>query len=152
VGSEVNLYTFLDVKEDSLVLFGFDSYESFEMYGLLLSVDGVGPKTAYTIISAYESSKILDAIKRNDVFFFQDVKGIGKKTAQRIIVDLASKIGAEADLDSMYVTEDKDAVEALVSLGFKKQDVLKALQKVDKGVPLEEKLKLALQHLTKKHD
>ena len=152
VGQEVSLYTYLDVKEDSLVLFGFDSYESFNVYSLVLSVDGVGPKTAYTIVSAYESAQIKDAIGRNDVLFFQEIKGIGKKTAQRIIVDLASKIGAEADLESMYVTEDKDAVDALISLGFKKQDVLRALQKIDPKLEMQEKLTEALQILTKKHD
>lgn len=152
VGQEVSLYTYLDVKEDSLVLFGFDSYESFNVYSLVLSVDGVGPKTAYTIVSAYESAQIKDAIGRNDVLFFQEIKGIGKKTAQRIIVDLASKIGAEADLESMYVTEDKDAVDALISLGFKKQDVLRVLQKIDPKLVMQEKLTVALQILTKKHD
>jgi len=152
VGQEVSLYTYLDVKEDSLVLFGFDSYESFNVYSLVLSVDGVGPKTAYTIVSAYESAQIKDAIGRNDVLFFQEIKGIGKKTAQRIIVDLASKIGAEADLESMYVTEDKDAIDALISLGFKKQDVLRALQKIDPKLEMQEKLTEALQILTKKHD
>ncbi|KXK10907.1 MAG: Holliday junction ATP-dependent DNA helicase RuvA [Microgenomates bacterium OLB23] len=149
-GQDVSLYTYLDVKEDSLTLFGFDSYENFNTYSLLLSVDGVGPKTAYTIVGAYESQEIKNAIKRNDVFFFQEVKGIGKKTAQRIIVDLASKIGGEADLEHMYVTEDKDAVDALVSLGFKKQDVLRVLHKVDAAQPLEERLKIALGLLTKK--
>lgn len=149
---EVSIYTYLDVKEDSLVLFGFDSYESFNIYSLVLSVDGVGPKTAYTIVSAYESSQIKDAIGRNDVLFFQEIKGIGKKTAQRLIVDLASKIGAEVDLESMYVTEDKDAVDALISLGFKKQDVLRALQKLEKNMPLQEKLTEALQLLTKKNE
>ncbi len=149
---EISIYTYLDVKEDSLVLFGFDNYESFNIYSLILSVDGVGPKTAYTIVSAYESSQIKDAIGRNDVLFFQEIKGIGKKTAQRIIVDLASKIGAEVDLESMYVTEDKDAVEALISLGFKKQEVLRVLQKIDKDIPLQEKLTDALQLLTKKHE
>ncbi|MBP9816203.1 Holliday junction branch migration protein RuvA [Candidatus Woesebacteria bacterium] len=152
VGQEVSLYTYLDVKEDSLVLFGFDSYESFNVYSLVLSVDGVGPKTAYTIVSAYESAQIKDAIGRNDVLFFQEIKGIGKKTAQRIIVDLASKIGAEADLENMYVAEDKDAVDALISLGFKKQDVLRALQKIDPKLEMQEKLTEALQILTKKHD
>jgi len=151
-GTEISLYTYLDVKEDSLVLFGFDNYDNFQMYSMVLSVDGVGPKTAYTIIGAYNGNQIKDAIRRNDVLFFQEVKGIGKKTAQRIIVDLASKIGAEADLDSMYVAEDKDSVDALVSLGFKKHDVLKVLQALDKDLPLQEKLTQALQLLTKKHD
>lgn len=149
-GADTSLYTYLDVKEDSLTLYGFESYEAFNTYSLLLSVDGVGPKTAYTIISAYDGARIRDAIKRNDVPFFQDVKGIGKKTAQRIIVDLASKIGADADLDNMHVVEDKDAIDALVSLGFKKSDVVKVLRTIDTQVPLEEKLRLGLQLLTKK--
>jgi Holliday junction resolvasome RuvABC DNA-binding subunit len=65
---------------------------------------------------------------------------------------LASKIGAEADLENMYVAEDKDAVDALISLGFKKQDVLRALQKIDPKLEMQEKLTEALQILTKKHD
>ena len=148
LGGAVSLYTYLDVKEDSHVLFGFDSYESFNMFSMVLSVDGVGPKTAYMIVSAHDSLKIIDAIRRNDVLFFQEIKGIGKKTAQRIIVDLAGKIGGEANLDSMYINEDKDAVDALLSLGFKRQEVLKALHKVPQELPLEEKLKQALQMLT----
>lgn len=152
VGASISLYTYLDVKEDSLTLFGFDSHERFNMFSLVLSVDGVGPKTAYMIVSAYDADNIKEAIRKNDVLFFQNVKGIGRKTAQRIIVDLAGKIGAEADLGSMYVTEDKDAVEALMSLGFKRQDVLRSLQKVDGELPLEEKLKEALQILTDKRN
>ncbi len=151
VDGRISIYTYLDVKEDSLVLFGFDSYENHNMFSLVLSVDGVGPKTAYMIVSAYDADRIRAAITQSDVLFFQNVKGIGKKTAQRIIVDLASKVGSEADLSQMYVQEDKDAVDALISLGFKRNEVLKALQTIDDKLPIEEKLKLALQGLTKKH-
>src|SRR3990167_8351313 len=93
--AEVAFYTHLNVREDELTLFAFHSRESYTIFTLLLSVDGVGPKMAYTIISAHNPDALRAAVLASDVDFFQQVKGVGKKTAQRILVDLTDKFGEE---------------------------------------------------------
>lgn len=149
--SDVSLYTYLNVKEDSLTLFGFNTHAEYRIFTMLLSVDGVGPKSAYLIVGTYSASSIRNAIADNDVYFFQQVKGIGKKTAQRIIVDLAEKIGSEADISSMNTPEHSDVVDALVSLGFRRKDAQKAIHEVsDKGSTFDELLKMSLQVLANK--
>lgn len=146
---EVTVYTYLNVREDELTLFGFETYELYKVFGYLIAVDGVGPKTAYTIVCTSTPDEIRKAAQGNDVAFFQKIKGIGKKTAQRILIDLSTRFGAEFDLEASEAEsqDDTDAVDALVSLGFKRKQAVDALKSVDPKASMEEKLKQALQSL-----
>lgn len=144
----VEVYTYHSIKEDEQKLFAFDSYEAFRLFAMLISVDGVGPKTGFTILCTAEPSAIRKAIMESDVLFFQKIKGIGKKTAQRILVDLSSSLGTEFDLNASQDSEiDNEALAALESLGFKKADAQEVLSHIDTTLSLEETIKAALQYL-----
>ena len=109
-----------------------------------MSVSGIGPKTALTIISYANGVKnIIKAVQNADVDFFSSIKGIAKKTSQRIIVDLNPKIGGLKDLE-FEAEQDRDLIEALNKLGFSKDEIKKAIKGIKKDLPLEEKIKFAL--------
>lgn len=147
-GTVVDLYTYLVVKEDELSLYGFSNYEEHILFTLLTSVDGVGPKIAFTIVHSSDYGAIQKAIREKDVQFFQKIKGIGKKTAQKILLELSTKMGAVFELSDVEESqEDRDTVDALVALGFKKEAVQKVLKEIDHKLPLEEKIKIALAKL-----
>jgi holliday junction DNA helicase RuvA len=139
---EYFIYTY--VKEDQITLYGFSSLEDQEIFINLISIAGIGPKTAINILSYSNGSKnIVRAVQEADVDFFSEIKGIAKKTAQRIIVDLKPKIGSIKDIE--FETEaDRDLVDALYGLGFSKDEVKKAIKGIDKNLSLQEKLKQAL--------
>lgn len=148
---QLELYTYLNVKEDDLTLFGFDTYQEYTMFTYLIAIDGVGPKTAYLIVSSSSPADIRTAVHANDVAFFQKIKGIGKKTAQRILIDLSAKFGSEFDITAGQETaDDIDALDALVSLGFKRKDAKNALEEIDSSLALEERIKLALQSIKRR--
>ncbi len=148
IGNSTELYIYHSIKEDEQKLFAFNSYEAFRMFSLLISVDGVGPKTGYTIVCTSAIGDIRKAILESDVVFFQKIKGIGKKTAQRILVDISSAMGTEFDLQASQELEvDKDALAALESLGFKTAEAHEVLSNIDKDLPLEAKVTAALQYL-----
>lgn len=140
VGLETKLYTYLSVREDALLLFGFISPEEHSMFLLLLSVTGVGPKMALAILSGMKPEGIRVAIGRNDLAALTRISGVGKKTAERIVLELRDKIGqigVEAALPGG--TEMKsgqpgnaldEALSALVSLGYSQSEVLPRLQRV----------------------
>src|SRR3989344_3872668 len=95
LNTNVELYTYLNVREDELTLFAFHTVESYKIFMMLINVDGVGPKMAYAIIASHQPDAIKQAVLASDVDFFQQVRGVGKKTAQRILVDLTDKFGEE---------------------------------------------------------
>ena len=147
---EVEFYTYHSIKEDSQTLFAFDTYEAYRVYMYLISVDGVGPKTAYTISCTSTPDTIRQAVQRSDVTFFEKIKGIGKKTAQRILVDLSDKMGTTFDLaDAQKPTVNDMALDALISLGFKQKEAYDVLGNIDQELPLEDIVKQALQQLSR---
>lgn len=150
-GEDVEVYTYLNVKEDQLTLFGFETYEQFRMFEIFLGIDGVGPKTAFTIVTTADPKAIRKAVVESDVAFFQKIKGIGKKTAQRILVDMSAHLGTEFDVAATQqkAEEDEDAIQALIALGFKRKEAVNALKKVDSGLSVEDKIKFALQSISK---
>lgn len=149
-GSFIEIYTYLQVRENNLSLFGFENKKQYKLFQMLLSVDGIGPKSAFSIISFEQEDKILTAVSNNNVIFFSSIPGIGKKTAQKIILELSSKIGKNFELQSLHLSkEDTTAIEALTSLGFKKYDSQNTLSKIDKKLSLEEKIKSAIKIMTK---
>ncbi|WP_339712287.1 Holliday junction branch migration protein RuvA [uncultured Kriegella sp.] len=150
----ISLYTHLQVKEDSHTLFGFAEKSEREIFRLLLSVSGIGSSTARTMLSSLSPSQIRDAIASGDVPTIQGIKGIGAKTAQRVILDLKDKILKIYNIDELSIvsnnTNKDEALSALEVLGFVRKQAEKVVDKVlaqDPTLSVEETLKRALKNL-----
>ncbi len=148
------LYTHLNVREDSHTLFGFFDKLEREIFRLLVSVSGVGPSIARTMLSSMDCEQIQQAIASGDIPTIQSVKGIGAKTAQRVIIDLKDKILKTYTLTeesaSSYNTIKDEALSALEVLGYTKRQVEKLIQKIVQESPdisLENLIKRALKNL-----
>jgi len=148
----IHLYTYTHVTEDALALFGFASPEDLALFELLLTVSGIGPKTALAIFSAGKPDKIKDAIIRGDVAFFTSVPRVGTKNAQKIIIELRSKLGSLGVLDlTAESPESKEIVEALKSFGFTSGEAKEAL-KITNSVEgsVSDKIRAALKAMGKR--
>jgi Holliday junction DNA helicase RuvA len=147
--NEVQLYIHTNVKEDDISLFGFESKAQKSIFKMLLGVSGIGAKTSLAILSHGSTSQIQNAIIKADVDFFKNVPGIGKKTAQRVIIDLKTKVGGVTDLDlSEPDIETDDVYAALVGMGFDPKRVQSVLKEVDTSLSEQEKIKLAIKKLS----
>lgn len=146
LGSEESLllYTKLIVREDAQLLYGFKTVEERTMFTQLISVSGIGPNTAMIMLSSLIPEEIAHAIQVEDVKTIQSIKGIGAKTAQRVIIDLKDKmLKLTFSSENMFTqnnTNRIDALTALVSLGFDKKSAEKAIEKVSSGDESVEKL------------
>lgn len=150
----IRLYTQLLVREDAMTLYGFASKEERSVFNLLLSVSGVGASTARTMLSSLTPRQVRDAIVSEDIATIQGVKGIGAKTAQRVILDLNDKIiklyGEETSGVISSNTNRNEALSALETLGYARKIAEKACDAVLKHSPsasVEEIIKLAFKHL-----
>ena len=150
-GARAKLYIYEHIRENSHDLFGFVRPDTKKLFELLLSVNGVGPRMALNILSIGAASDVRQAIATGDVKFIQAASGVGKRVAERVIVDLKDKVGLEGvDLGSTGLLQSDmkllgdEAVEALVALGFSPQDASKALQGIDGSLTTEERVTLAL--------
>jgi len=142
---EIEVYTYLQVREDALVLFGFETKKEYDFFTMLLSVPGVGPKTAFTVVSFLKIEELIDAVKENQPDVLTRVPGLGKKTALKIILELSGKLKTGFDMSKMVLSEDdKIVIDALVSLGFKSGDARKLLSGLPKTLSVEDKIKEAL--------
>lgn len=151
LGKQLEVYTYFQVREDAQVLFGFKTHEEQNLFKLLISVSGVGPKIAFTVVSFSKEDELVSAIKINDVNYFSKIPGLGKKTAMKIILELSQKLQSEFKMEKMYLSEeDKTVVDALVSLGFKSQEAKGILSKLPKNLSVEEKIREALRSATSK--
>ncbi|NBK92737.1 Holliday junction branch migration protein RuvA [bacterium 1XD21-13] len=163
-GEEICLYTYLQVKEDGLQLYGFLTREDQKLFKLLISVSGIGPKGALGILTALSADDLRFAVLADDAKAISKAPGIGHKTAQKLILELKDKLRLEdafearlskADLrtgaDKSGLTEAKhEAVEALTALGYSSSDALKAVRRVEltEDMGVEAILKAALKHLS----
>lgn len=142
--SKLRLYTRFIVREDAQILYGFVEKIEREMFNHLISVSGIGPNTAMIMLSSLIPEEIASAIQNEDVKTIQGIKGIGAKTAQRVIVDLKDKMLKMAfsteNIFNVGNTNQSDALTALVSLGFDKKSAEKAIDKVSSGEDSVEKL------------
>ncbi|PIU73646.1 Holliday junction branch migration protein RuvA [Candidatus Shapirobacteria bacterium CG06_land_8_20_14_3_00_40_12] len=149
-GQETKLFTHMAVSENDISLYGFETMADLDLFKMLLTVSGVGPKTAVQISGSADSLVIMKAIGEADVDFFKKIKGIGLKTAQRIIVDLKSKISGLGELnlkDDLPLLED-DLVLSLRQLGFERREIEGVVKKLPKEkVRLEERLDWCLQNI-----
>lgn len=150
VNEITKLYIHESIREDAHVLFGFLNKRSRELFRLLIGVSGVGPNTARLILSALTTPQLESAISNGEERLLKSVKGIGGKTAQRIIVDLKDKIQSEAGTTSDMGSSNEsyeDALAALIMLGFNTNQCKKALNKIfteEKNINTEQAIKLAL--------
>ena len=157
VGQEVTLQTYLQVREDALALYGFSSKEEKSMFLRLISISGIGPKMAISILSGISAADLAASIMTGNVSAIAKIKGVGKKTAERIVLELKEKIselisehGAQTnstakDLSSKLSPESEDAVFGLISLGIKSQEATRLVQAVaNAGMTAEQIITLAL--------
>lgn len=147
--SSIEIYTYLQVRDDALVLFGFETKQQHDFFLLLLTVPGVGPKTAFSVISYVPLDSLIKFVKSNDVDSFTQVPGLGRKTAMKIILELSSKFKTDFDMKNMVLSDDDQTViSALISLGYKSYDAKKIISKLPKNLSVEEKIKKALSDST----
>ena len=153
IGSEIDLRTYLQVRDDAFVLFGFESVEQHHFFKLLLSVSGVGPKTAFNVVSHTKVNELLQAVKENDVEYFTQVPGLGKKTSMKIILELSQMVKSEFKFSQINMSDDdKTVIEALIALGYKTQEAKNLFSKLPKDLSIEEKIKHALKLTVRKNE
>ena len=147
---EVKFYTYHHVREQSEELFGFSSLAAKKLFEMLITVQGVGPKAALAILSLGDAEQVRNAIANADSSFVQKATGVGKKTAERVVVDLSDKVGlpthysqTETPLQTELNTSD-EALEALMALGYTLADATKALENVDANLPTAQRVTEAL--------
>lgn len=150
----IKLFTHLQIKEDSHTLFGFVEKSEREIFKLLLSVSGIGASIARTMLSSLDPKQITNAIASGDVVTIQSIKGIGSKTAQRVILDLKEKVLKLYDLDEVSMSQNNtnrdEALSALEVLGFVRKASERVVEKIVKENPdssVESIIKLALKNL-----
>jgi Holliday junction DNA helicase RuvA len=146
-GAEVTVETYLHVREDALQLYGFADAEERELFTHLLTVSGVGPKVALAVVSGSPAAELRKAIALGDHARFQAIPGIGKKTAERIVLELKEKLGTVGETALAAVPDTPShlvARDALVELGYTVVDAERALAEIDPELPAEERVRLAL--------
>lgn len=160
IGETVKIYTYLKVREDEMSLYGFSTNEELRIFELLLSVSGVGAKSAISILSNITPSSFALAVISNDVAKIKSLPGIGPKSAQRIILELKDKIKTEeaseeitkVQIEKVEENNEKvqEAISALQVLGYSRKEIEKALEKVDKqDLSVEEIIKTGLKNLAR---
>lgn len=143
----VKLYIHEHIREQSHDLFGFIEKSTQQLFKLLIDVNGIGPKMALAILSIADQARIKQAIADGDIKFISQASGVGKRVAERIVVDLKDKvglIGAENATDFLRENNADEAHQALSALGFSDTEAMQALAGIDKNLPVEEKVKQAL--------
>ena len=151
-GENVKLFTYTHVKEEALELFGFEDLKDLKLFENLIGVSGVGPKTAMTLFSFSDREKIVSAIIAGDVGFFTVIPRLGKKNAQKIIIELRNKLGNDSSLDLSVEksSENEEVMQALKDFGFSVKEARDALKNIDSEAKTsEEKIKFALKYLGK---
>lgn len=146
IGIDLEVFTYHNLREDADDLFGFVDFGELEFFEKLISVKGIGPKTAMNILSSANDVNLLkQGILSGDVAFVSKVKGVGKKTAERVILELAGKLDIDDIIaQNSYASNSDEAVSALVSLGYSEKDAKEMLKGVDSSLDLQGRLKAAL--------
>ena len=152
LGEEKKFFTYHAVRENAEELYGFSSLAAKKIFELLISVQGIGPKAGIAVLSLAEAEEVRNAIANADAAFISKASGVGRKSAERVIVDLKDKVGIPSHYGATEAkfaaaeTEPDEALDALIALGFPLKEASQALLKVDKSLPVEERIKLALQN------
>jgi len=150
-GGEISLWTHLAVREDALDLYGFADYAEVELFEMLINISGVGPKSALGIMGVAPLDTLKTAITSGDTTYLTKVSGIGKKNAQKIILELRDKLGGlESSSTNGALKEESDAIDGLVSLGYSAVEAREALKEIPQEVKgTSERIKESLRHLGK---
>ena len=161
IGSQVKIYTYLYVREDAYILYGFLTRDDLEVFKLLITVSGIGPKGALAILSVMSTDELRFAVLGDDAKAISKAPGVGSKTAQRLIIELKDKLSLEdafehklnanelAQQKNPVTGKKNEAVEALVSLGYSSSEALKVLNntEITEETPVEDILKAALKQM-----
>jgi Holliday junction DNA helicase RuvA len=150
VGSDATLWTHLAVREDALDLYGFGTEEELSFFKLLISISGIGPKTALGILSATTISTIRRSVVKNDTGYLTKISGIGKKLAEKLVHELKDKIEAGAEDGAGPLQDESDVLEALKSLGYQEREIREVLKKLPASeIGAGNRVKAALKQLGK---
>ena len=152
INNAVRIFSYLNVKEDALELFGFSEIADLKLFENLIGVSGVGPRTAMSIFSTLTREEIINAVLKGDTGVFMEIPRLGKKNAQKIIIELKNKLGDTSSLDLTEAdsAENKEILGVLKSFGFSTKEAHEAIKNVDSQAnTTEEKIKLALKYLGK---
>ena len=151
LGDKTKFYTYHSIRENAEELYGFSTLVAKKLFELLISVQGIGPKAAMSILSLASPEEVRNAIANADGGFIAKAGGVGKKSAERVIVDLRDKVGAPSHYGATTAFEPKsgkdekdEALDALIALGFPLKEASAALDGVDKSLPVETRVRLAL--------
>ena len=159
IGTEVKLLTYMSIREDAMDLYGFATQNELDAFKLLISVSGVGPKAAISILSALAPDRLAVAVSCGDVKSIQAAQGVGKKTAERIVLELKDKLAKGLDLQSVGTDiaaastvsasgNASEAVSALTMLGYSQSEAAVAVGKLSQDLSVEEMIKQALKQLS----
>ena len=150
LNQEVKFFTYHHIREQSQELFGFSSLAAKKLFEMLITVQGVGPKAALSILSLGDAETVRNAIANSDSAYLSGASGVGKKTAERVAVDLSDKVGMpivyrqESGVVQTELNTSDEALEALIALGYTLNDATKALEKVDTSLPTSQRVREAL--------
>lgn len=148
LNEQIKFYTYHNITDRSQELFGFSSLAAKKLFELLITVQGVGPRAGIAIMSLGETEEVRNAIACEDAKFIQKAAGVGKKSAERVILDLKDKVGMAISKPDGVGTNinlaSDEALEALIALGFNLNDATKALEQIPRDLPTEERITLAL--------
>lgn len=158
IGTRVNLFTYMSVREDAMDLFGFSTQAELQAFKLLITVSGVGPKAAIAILSVLSPDRLSIAVSSGDVKSIQAANGVGKKTAERVVLELKDKmvgVGSESaasvveGIQSVAASSNaQEAVEVLVSLGFNQSDAATVVGAMDKSLSVDDMIRKGLKQLS----
>lgn len=158
VGTNVNVLTYMSVKEDSIDLYGFATQEELNAFKLLISVSGIGPKAAMAILSVLPPDRLSVAVSSGDVKAIQSAQGVGKKTAERVVLELKDKMVGIGSAHTNTIVEGiqsvaqsdnaQEAVEVLVSLGFNQSEASSVVGTMDKSLSVDEMIRKGLKSLS----
>lgn len=148
LGDDIKFYTYHNITDRSQELFGFSSLAAKKLFELLITVQGIGPRAGIAIMSLGETEDVRNSIACEDAKFIQKASGVGKKSAERVILDLKDKVGMAISKHNSVGTNislaSDEALEALIALGFNLNDATKALEQIPRDLPTEERITLAL--------
>jgi len=149
LGERASLLTHLSIREDAHVLFGFLTAEERNTFRLLIKISGVGPKMALSLLSGMSVGELAQAISKQEAGRLVKVPGIGKKTAERLLLELKGKLGPDLALPAIVTTDNQaDILQALVALGYSDKEAGAALKSLPPDVSVSDGIKLAMKHLS----
>lgn len=153
IGEKVTVFTHLSVREDAHLLYGFSSLEERGLFRQLIRISGIGARTALSLLSGMSVSEMVQAVTLQDATRFSRIPGIGKKTAERLLLELKGKLGADLEIitgDAAPNDSMSDILNALIALGYSSKEVNLVLKKIPADSSVSEGIKLALQALSKR--